>query len=147
MPLMNFFNPLMIWLLHSPLHMLAGRSTMLITFTGRRNGKSHTTPVNYIIDDGTLLVITLRNRSWWKNLRGGAKVKVRLRGKDVDAEGMAVEDEAGVAAHLNKMVEKAPGYAKYLKIRRDAQGRFIYEDIVRAAKGRVGVRVTLLAAI
>ena len=46
----TIFNPFMVWLLRSPLHKLASKNTLLITFTGRKSGKKYTTPVNYASD-------------------------------------------------------------------------------------------------
>jgi hypothetical protein len=44
----NIFNPFMIWLLRSPLDMLASKNTLLITFIGLKSCISYTTPVNYM---------------------------------------------------------------------------------------------------
>ena len=42
-----FLNPLLVWLLRSPLHWLASGRHMLITYTGRRTGLRITIPVWY----------------------------------------------------------------------------------------------------
>ena len=57
--LTNIFNPLMIWLLHSPLHKIASKNTLLITFIGRKSGKKYTTPVNYVIDSNVIFIVSL----------------------------------------------------------------------------------------
>jgi F420H(2)-dependent quinone reductase len=74
------YNPLVIWLLRSPLHSLVDQHTMVITVTGRRSGKHYTLPVSYVRDGETLLVISQKDRTWWKNLRNGAPVTVLLQG-------------------------------------------------------------------
>ena len=76
-------NPLMKWLLRSRLHFFVSRYYMLITVTGRKSGKAYTIPVQYKQIANDVLVITSRNYIWWKNLLGGAEVKLRLRGVDV----------------------------------------------------------------
>ena len=58
--LTNIFNPLMIWLLHSPLHKIASKNTLLITFIGRKISKKYTTPVNYIIDSNIVMLFSLQ---------------------------------------------------------------------------------------
>ena len=52
MKLSKLYNPLMIGLLHSPLHGVVSKIYMVITFAGR---------------------------VWWRNLQGGAAVTLRVR--------------------------------------------------------------------
>ncbi len=41
--------------------------------------------------DGETLIVTSRvNRTWWKNLRGGAPVKLLLNGKTYQADAIAI---------------------------------------------------------
>jgi hypothetical protein len=44
-------NPLVRWLIRSPLHWLASRRLALITYTGRRSGRAYTIPVGYQLPD------------------------------------------------------------------------------------------------
>lgn len=74
-------NPAVRWLLRSPLHPLLSGSLLLLSVTGRRSGAVYTTPVGYRRDGETLTIQTLHQRTWWKNLRGGASVTVLLRGQ------------------------------------------------------------------
>jgi deazaflavin-dependent oxidoreductase (nitroreductase family) len=76
-------NPINTAVLRSPLHSLVSKSTMLITFKGRKSGKIYTTPVEYHQKGQLITVYSWKNRSWWKNLRGGVPVSVRLRGQDL----------------------------------------------------------------
>jgi len=96
-------NPMMKWLLGSPLHFFTSGMFMLITFTGRKSGKTYMTPVQYRREGNTLYVITSADYTWWKNLRGGAEVKLRLRGKDVSAWSETSSDPATIAAVIEKI--------------------------------------------
>lgn len=49
---------------------------MLITYRGRRSGNEYTTPVNYVEDGDTLLVVSSRDHDWWKTLRSGSSCAV-----------------------------------------------------------------------
>jgi len=69
------------FLLLSPLHGLLGAKFTLITMTGRKTGRTYTTPVNYVREGDTLTLISRRDRAWWRNLSKPAPVFVRLRGK------------------------------------------------------------------
>lgn len=73
------FNPFAKTVLRSPFHGMMSRQLLLITFTGRKSGKVFTTPALYEQEGETLLLRV--GYPWWKNLRNGAAVRVRLRGK------------------------------------------------------------------
>ena len=75
-------NPMMRLLLCSPLHGMLSDSLMLITFRGRNSGREFTTPVRYIENDGVVRCFTSSENQWWRNLRGGSEVVLRVRGKD-----------------------------------------------------------------
>jgi deazaflavin-dependent oxidoreductase (nitroreductase family) len=105
----KLYNPIVSWLLRFPLHGLMSGSTMLITFSGRKSGKSYTTPVNYVWDDRTSLVVSPKNRLWWRNLRGGIPVTVRVRAQNLRGVGQAFEgEEALEEGGLLTMLRKAP---------------------------------------
>src|SRR5574342_35500 len=95
-----WFKPMMVWLLKSPLHGMISRGTMLVTVTGRKSGRSISTPTNYLRDGSTLWVISWRDRKWWRNLRGGANVRVLLAGKSLEGRGQVIEVERAVAQNL-----------------------------------------------
>ena len=78
-------NDFMSWVLRSPLHGMLSNSMMLITVTGRKSGKKYTLPVNYYRENGCLWVLTNRDRSWWRNVQGGAPVSLLLRRQPVSA--------------------------------------------------------------
>jgi len=52
-----WYNPIMKWILGSPLHRVVSKSTMLVTFTGRKSGKQYTIPVNYV-REGDVFYVT-----------------------------------------------------------------------------------------
>lgn len=102
----KLMNPLVKGILVSPLHGLIDRALMLVTFQGRKSGKSFTIPVGYHPQpDGTLHVFS--SHTWWKNLHGGKPVTLCLRGKKVTAQAEPITEreivlplvEAFVAEH------------------------------------------------
>lgn len=96
-------NPLVELLLRSPLHDLLSDSLLLLTFIGRRSGREYTTPVGYHrLGDG-LVVFT--HSGWWRNLRGGRPVTLRLRGERRRAEATPVTDPEAVAEHVHRFLE------------------------------------------
>jgi deazaflavin-dependent oxidoreductase (nitroreductase family) len=139
-----WFDPLMSAILKSPLHGMLSSSTMLITVRGKRSGRSFTTPVNYVRSGDELITVSFRSRRWWRNLRGGAEVRLRLRGREIEARAVAVEEPAAVADGLAVLVRVSPGYARHLGVAFDASGQPDPAGLARAAEGRVLVRALLV---
>lgn len=117
-----WFNPMMRRLLRSPLHSLVSKNMMLISYTGRKSGRVYATPIGYLkVADG-LHTISSRERVWWRNLRGGADVTLRLQGRDVGAWATAIEDPARISEYLSTYARIAPAFARALGIRIDQAG-------------------------
>lgn len=134
-------NDFMAWVLRSPFHgMLNGM--MLITVTGRKTGKKYTTPVGYYEDDGFLWIVTSRDRTWWRNLKGGAEVDLLL--KRQQAEGMAepVLEMNAVETRLLDYIKFIPQAARSFGIRIE-NGKANMEDVSRIAKDRLFVKIEL----
>jgi hypothetical protein len=125
-----WFNPIMIWLLKSPLHSFVSKNVMLVTVTGRKSGKQISTPTNYLRDGNSLWVISWRERNWWKNLRSGAKALV-------------LEEVKAVSQNLFEYYKKVPQVAKYVQIGLDPAGLPIPADCERAATKLVVVKIDL----
>lgn len=133
-------NPLIIWLLRSPLHRLLSKSTMLITYQGRKSGRQISVPVNYVRDGEQVLVLTLRRRTWWRGFHPADPAILRLRGKDVPAQGEAIIEVEQMLPGFGVFVKEMPQVARYLKIELDEQGQPDLDALRQAARGRVLVR-------
>ncbi|MFN2196792.1 MAG: nitroreductase/quinone reductase family protein [Anaerolineales bacterium] len=138
-----WFNPLVKWLLRSPLHFFLSKNTMLMTYTGRKTGRQYTTPMNYLQVGDAYYTISSRDRTWWRNLRGGAAVTLLLQGHDVPAQAEAVEDPARLANLLQTYFAQAPQLARYLDVQLNAAGQPEPGDLARLADERVLVISTL----
>jgi len=145
----KLYNPIVIWLLRSSLHGLMDNSTMLITFTGRKSGKTYTTPVNFVWDDHTLLVVSPRDRLWWRNLRGGATVTVYVRGQSMKGIGRAFEgEEALKEGGLLTVLRKMLAYRRYWGVQLDENGEpGDIQDLLRVARTNTLVRIGDLTAV
>lgn len=136
----NFF---IAWLLRSPFHGMLSGGMMLIALTGRKTGKRYVTPVGYYESEKHFWTVTSRDRTWWKNLRGGAEVALRLRGKDVHAFSELVTDEEAVQVRLAEFLTRVPQAARSFGIRVEDKTPNA-EDLARAAKDRLFVKTRLL---
>jgi len=136
-------NPFMTIVLKSPLHGLVSGNTMLITFTGRKSGNPYTTPVGYIRDGETVLCSTEAN--WWKNLRGGAKVVLRIRGRDYEGFAAPISgDVPRIAEGLRKFLIQNPSWARFADVSLDEAGIPRSEDLERAAESTTLIEIGLL---
>lgn len=136
-----WYDPMMIWLLRSPFHGMVSQGMMLVSLTGRKSGRLITTPTNYLRDGNTLWVVSWRERKWWRNLRGGAQVRVLLVGKSVEGRGEVIEEEKEAARCLFDYYRKVPQNAKYVQISLDAAGLPALVDCERAAEKMVMIRI------
>ena len=120
---------------------------MLISYTGRKSKKAFTTPVNYLRmvqgEDQFLATTNLRERPWWRNLRGGSPVTVRIQGKDYPATAEVIEDDPGVAENLFGYLRLCPDLAKYFNVRLEGNGQPKDEDIANTASSRVFIKTHL----
>ncbi|MGW8249713.1 MAG: nitroreductase/quinone reductase family protein [Anaerolineales bacterium] len=143
-----WYNPIIIWLMRSPLHGIASKSIMLITYTGRKSGLQHTTPVNYmrIADHGqpVLYTTSYRQRVWWRNLRGGADVVVRLRGRGLPAQAQLIEEVDAVVSELDIYLRQAPQVGRYIGVNMGANGEPDASDLRRAAEKMVVIKSTAI---
>lgn len=128
--------------LRSPVHGMVSKTVLLITFTGRKSGKTYTTPVDYSQNGDQVTIFTHAN--WWKNLRGGAPVTLRIRGRELQglAEPVA-EDKRAVAAGLTEHLRKVPSDARYYGVTFDDHGNPRVEEVEKAAQSAVMIRVRL----
>lgn len=139
----DWYNPIVRFMLKSPLHPLMSGSTMLVTYTGRKSGKQYKLPVSYLRQDNMLTTISDRSRTWWRNLRGGAKVKLLVKGKHLEAVGEAVEIPAAVSEGLRDYLLLAPQFARYFKIALDEEGKPDKRDLEREAERDVLIKFHL----
>ena len=138
-----WYNSVIAWLLRSPMHGCISKSFMLVTVTGRISGKVFTTSVNYSREGNTLTVISQRDRSWWRNLRGAKPVTICLQGQNLPGTGTVIEDDAGVTSGLTTYFNKNPQLAKYFRVLLDTNGQPLSKDIALAARTRVVIEIEL----
>jgi deazaflavin-dependent oxidoreductase (nitroreductase family) len=139
-----FGNAFMKAIIVSPLHGLMGDGFALITVTGRKSGRRISTPVNVSPQGLEFLVISYRNRTWWRNLLGGRSGELHHRGKSFPVSARILDQAAGVLPVLKSFFEQYPDRAKYFGVRTDAHGVVLREDLTRAAEERVAVFLTPL---
>ena len=100
--LINFFNPVMVWLIKriGPL----GRSLLVLHYQGRKTGRRYHVPTGYRQTGDHLSVLT--DSSWRHNFDGGRRVEVTHQGRRVPALATLIEDPDQVASALEAAVKE-----------------------------------------
>jgi hypothetical protein len=102
--LMKIMNPVMALILRSPIHWVASKQIMLLSFKGRKTGKRYSIPVGYVRKNNELTVFT--HARWWRNLRGGAPVTVRIQGHEYSGVAETVDKYETVKRMVRDLMEK-----------------------------------------
>ena len=141
--LIHLVNELLIKpLLRSPLHGFLSKEVLILSFTGRKSGKRYTTPIGYARQGNVLLLGT--RAPWWKNLRGGVPVSVRVQGRDYTGTADVIADEQGLRQSYQTMIVLRPRFGRILGLKLGPDGQPNREDVARARQeGHVVVRIQL----
>lgn len=131
-------NPVIMFLLRTPLHRLLSHNFIVLTFKGRKTGTMISTPVGYTPKGNSLVVFTFSN--WWKNLQANPEVQVRLRGRDVRGRATLVTEPRQVAEAVNLLLDvrgdemgrrlgfqRIPDHASVEEIREKSQNLYFFQ--------------------
>jgi hypothetical protein len=87
-----------------PFGRIVGRNVAIITYAGRRSGRTISTPVAYRRSGDELQIAANlpEAKNWWRNFIGdGAPLSVRLNGIDHEGHAVAQRDTSGhVTVHI-----------------------------------------------
>ena len=111
-------------MLRTPLfeHMI-GRGVALITVTGRKTGTKYTIPVSYHREDSTVLVVTKRLRTWWRNLEANPDVELRLAGRQHRGRARIVGEQSEALPLLATFAEHRRFDARAFGVTFTSEGR------------------------
>src|ERR1700733_2325777 len=93
--LLRLINPMMGFLLRTPLAGAARKQFMVLSFTGRKTARPYSIPLSaHVIDDQ---LYALSGSGWKQNFRGGAPAQVVYDGKTTAMRGELIRDRATVS--------------------------------------------------
>ena len=139
----SIINPVVRVLLRSPVHGLISSSLMLVSYTGRKTQKRFTTPVRYVTAGDRVRCFTSAETLWWRSLRGGADVVLRLQGQDRPFHATVIENDPDrVKKALENYLKLFPQDAAYQDIRLHKDKTPVAEDLERASRSAIVVEAT-----
>jgi hypothetical protein len=137
-------NNLVMFILRTPLHPILSGNMMILTLAGRKSARPISLPVNYYRDGDIFWVTSVRDRKWWRNLKGGALVMMHLRGKEVHGYAETILDESAVVERFIAMLAIQPQSRKAYNIRVNEEDDMLnLDDLKRVAGERLFVKITL----
>ena len=82
-----FINPIMIFLMRSPLHFIVSHSVLVLYVFGTKTGKLYRIPVSFFEHrKGLLTCVTDKPNIWWKNLKEEKEIKIVFKGKEIKSK-------------------------------------------------------------
>lgn len=134
----NFFVKAIV---NSPLHPLLGSGMAVLIFEGRKTGKRYSTPINVVKEGNVFISTSLRSRKWWRNLRGGKSLTLRVGGKNHEVYGIVIEDEDKLIAGFSRYFVTNPKSAGFFGVTLDKEGHPMADDLKRIANERVFIKL------
>lgn len=143
---MQRLNPVVVWLLRSPLHPLLDWGLMLVAVTGRRTGRVYTIPVGYQRDGDALVVLVSKpsRKQWWRNYRDRGPIGVWVRGRAADGHAIVVEPRSPVFRNdIERVLRRVPGLGRQFGIAYDRRTGLTAAQLDVVAEAAVVVRIEL----
>jgi deazaflavin-dependent oxidoreductase (nitroreductase family) len=142
----HIWNPIVRFIMRSPLHGLMSKDVMLITYHGQKSGKEFTLPVSYLEDGATVFVIPGMpdKKVWWHNIHENTPVQINLRGKSISTRASLLSAEKDLDVMTNALrlfFRKMPAGASMYKVHKDANGEFNIDDLKQAVRNMVMVSI------
>ena len=134
---MGALNALPTFVLRLPFPTPMSRRLVLLTYTGRKSGRSYTVPVSYVEQGDTLLIPG--GGAWKKNLEHGSPVRVRLRGSERSASPEVIRDIDEVERLVAFMMAANPAVSRFIGVPREVDGRPNREKLELVVRGGFAV--------
>jgi hypothetical protein len=135
----SWYHKLMKRVLRSALHPVASGNTALLSFSGRKTGKRYTIPVSYVAENGMFLLMT--KFKWWRNLRGGARVNLTIKGRELEGVAETVEDPEAIREGMREFLTRVPRDARFYEVEFDQDRQPRAADLAQASSSTILIRV------
>ncbi|NMC47003.1 MAG: hypothetical protein GYA52_09250 [Chloroflexi bacterium] len=118
----NLVNSFVNTILNSPLHSLMSEHSLAVHYMSRESGKKTSFPAYFYQHENAFYILVEKKEEWWRSLKGGATIKVTIKGNDHRAWAEAVHDEAELKQILGKLLKNIPELRTELDVHLDDSG-------------------------
>jgi len=130
---MGALNVLPKFVLRLPFQTPMSRRLILLSYVGRKTGRSYTIPVSYVEQGDALLIPA--GGSWKKNLENGVDVLIWLRGREWRANPEVIRGLDEVDELVAFMMAANPAVSRFIGVPRRPDGRPDREKLEQAVCG------------
>ena len=132
-------NSIMKWALTTPgLQSTVGQQVAILSFEGRRSGKTYEIPVSYQRQGDLVTIVTKRVRKWWRNFETPLEVGLRLAGRDHRAKAQIESNPDEALEFMTEYLKERPIDAKAYGLAKDDLSQ---ERIAQILPGIVVIRI------
>jgi hypothetical protein len=132
------------FVLRLPFQTPISKRLILISYTGRKTGRSYTIPVSYVQQGDDLLIPG--GGAWKTNLEHGAPVQIRFLGKERSAIPEVIRDPDKVEELVTFMMAANPAVSRFIGVPKQLDGhpdRAKLNEAVRAGFALVRLHLDL----
>jgi hypothetical protein len=120
------------FILQLPFQTPMSRRLLLLSYTGRKTGKSYTIPVSYVQQGDNLLIPG--GGTWKTNLENGAPVQIRFLGKERSAIPEVIRDPDKVEELVTFMIAANPAVSRFIGVPKQPNGHPDREKLEEAVR-------------
>ncbi|MEP5566476.1 MAG: nitroreductase/quinone reductase family protein [Halioglobus sp.] len=140
-----FLNPVMRNLLRSPLHGITSKNIGIVHFTGRKSGRSLSTPLSYTREGNTVRLLSNQNTRWWLNFRGqDVKVEMEIARQRHPGTATLLEgDSDALREGVRRFIRALPRDAKVYGLELDSNKEVVDASLAEIADQLILVEIEL----
>jgi F420H(2)-dependent quinone reductase len=121
------------FILRLPFQTPMSRRLLLLSYMGRKTGRSYTIPVSYVEKGDDLLIPG--GGTWKTNLENGAPVQIRFLGKERSAIPEVIRDPDKVEELVTFMIAANPAVSRFIGVPKQPNGHPDREKLEKAVRG------------
>lgn len=120
---------------------ISSKLVLVLTTTGRKSKKPHSTPLQYEQIEGIYYVASARGdkADWYQNILADAKVEVEVGGQHFPASAQPITDAQQIADFLEIRIRKRPIMIKALMILEGLPPNYTRADLEKISSQKVMV--------
>ena len=140
-----FLNPVMRGLLRSPLHGITSDNIGIVHFTGRKSGRSLSTPLSYTREGNVIRLLSNHSTRWWLNFRGqNVKVEMEIARQRHPGTALLLEgDSEALREGVRRFICALPRDAKVYGLELDDKKEVVESSLAKIAEQLILVEIEL----